>query len=199
MAVLSVATSANAQNDAMYVYRNDGGFNAFLKSEVDSMICSHFDVDSVYHQEWQMQVIYTPDSIYKIPLALIDSISFVTPTPVVNKNVFQLTTMHDPYLSECDTLHFTLALSTPTDLQPIKGNIVVSKYDCASFPNGIMARVISIEEDESGTHYNCEKVGIESVFDKLIFTGYGYVDTEYDNQFRRMAKAPHSFTNITVR
>lgn len=38
-----------AQDDALYVFRNDGGFNAFLRAEIDSIAFSHFDQDSVYH------------------------------------------------------------------------------------------------------------------------------------------------------
>lgn len=86
-----IICGAIAQNDAMYVYRNDGDFNAFLKSNVDSMTCSHYDVDSVYHTKWQMQVIYTPDSIFKIPLKAIDSISFNVPEIIPKITKFEQT------------------------------------------------------------------------------------------------------------
>ena len=51
--------SVVAQNEAVYIYRNDGEFNAFLQTEIDSIAYSHLDKDSVYHEEWQTQVIYT--------------------------------------------------------------------------------------------------------------------------------------------
>ncbi|MBO7068539.1 MAG: hypothetical protein J6W52_07670 [Bacteroidaceae bacterium] len=164
-----------AQNDAMYIYRNDGEFNAFLKSDIDSIAQSHYDADSVYHADWQMQVVYTQDSIYRIPLAAIDSVSFIAPETILNEKVFELTSAHDPYLSDCDTIRFTLSLSTPAEMCPSKGNIVVSTYDCLSFPDGIMARVISKTQDGAGIHYNCEKVGLEDVYEQLIFIGECYV------------------------
>lgn len=68
--------SAKAQNDAMFVYRNDGAINAFLKSAVDSMVCSQIDLDSLMHTDYVVQEIWTADSIYRIPLAVIDSICF---------------------------------------------------------------------------------------------------------------------------
>lgn len=156
---------AQAQSDAMYIYRNDGEFNAFLKADIDSIAQSHYDADSVYHADWQMQVVYTADSIYKIPLAAIDSVSFVQPETILNDKVFELTSAHDPYLSECDTIRFTLSLDTPAEMCPSKGNIVVSACDCLSFPDGIMARILSKTQDGSGIHYNCEKVGLEDVYE----------------------------------
>lgn len=74
--LVTVVAGALAQNDAMYVYRNDGKFDAFFKSEIDSMSYSHYDADSVYHNDWQAQMVYTADSVYYIPLEAIDSISF---------------------------------------------------------------------------------------------------------------------------
>ena len=184
----AVATRTLAQNDAMYIYRNDGEFNAFLKADIDSIAQSHYDADSVYHADWQMQVVYTPDSIYRIPLATIDSVSFIAPPAIINDKVFELTLAHDPYLSDCDTIRFTLSLDTPSEMRPSKGNIVVSTYDCLSFPDGIMARVLSKTQDDSGIHYNCEKVGLEDVYDQLIFIGEGYIE-EPEASSRRKVEA----------
>ena len=181
------SSMAQAQSDAMYIYRNDGEFNAFLKADVDSIAQSHYDADSILHADWQMQVVYTEDSIYRIPLAAIDSISFVTPPTIINEKVFELTAAHDPYLSDCDTIRFTLSLDTPSEMRPSKGNIVVSTYDCLSFSDGIMARVLSKTQDGTGIHYNCEKVGLEDVYDQLIFIGEGYIE-EPEASSRRKAE-----------
>ena len=167
-----------AQSEAMYIWRNDGDFNAFLKSDIDSIGYSHLDADSVYHNEWQMQVVYTKDGNYCIPLAAIDSVSFHAPATVVNKDVFPLTADHDAYLSLCDTIRFTLSSSTPSKMRPSVGNVVVSTYDCLSFPNGIMARVLTKKEDASGIHYECEKVGIDEVYDQLVMVGTCYAEDE---------------------
>ena len=171
-----VIAGALAQNDAVYVYRNDGKFNAFFKSEIDSMSYSHYDMDSVYHNDWQAQMVYTADSVYYIPLEAIDSVAFYTPETIVNKNVFELTSAHDIYLSDCDTVSFTLSPKTPAYMRPVKNNIVVSMYDCMSFPDGIMAEVLSVSGDGQGFHYNCQKVGLDRVYDQLVFIAEGYID-----------------------
>ena len=74
--LVTVIAGALAQNDAMYIYRNDGTFNAFLKNDVDSVAYSHYDADGVYCNDWMTQIVYTPDSVYRIPLAAIDSVVF---------------------------------------------------------------------------------------------------------------------------
>lgn len=178
MLLTFIGCGAMAQNDAMYIYRNDGEFNAFLKADIDSIAHSCYDADSILHVDKQMHVIYTPDSIYRIPLAVIDSISFVTPEPVLNDRVFELTAAHDAYLSDCDTIRFTLSLDTPSEMCPSKGDIVVSTYDCLSFPDGIMGCVLSKTQNASGIHYNCEKVGLEDVYEHLTFIGECYVVEE---------------------
>lgn len=190
MLLVAMVTGAVAQNDAVYIYRNDGMFNAFFKTEVDSIAYSHYDLDSLWHREWQMQVVYTPDSVYKIPLAAIDSISFRAPETIVNKDVFELTAAHDPYLSGCDTVSFTLSPSTPSSMRPAENNVVVSTYDCVSFPDGIMARVVSVSTDGQGYHYNCQKVGLEDVYDQLVCIAEAYIDDGTGVQTRNKAGDP---------
>lgn len=74
--LVTAIAGALAQNDAMYIYRNDGTFNAFLKNDVDSVAYSHYDADGVYCNDWMVQIVYTPDSVYRISLAAIDSVVF---------------------------------------------------------------------------------------------------------------------------
>lgn len=163
----ALATGSKAQ-DRIFVYRNDGGFDAFLKSEVDSMTLSHEDAEGKYHAGWETQLIHTPDSTYRIPLAAIDSISFFAPPTILNKDVFILTAEHDAYITRADTVSFTFAPGTPEELLPAKGNLVVSRYDCTSFPDGIVARVTYMAEDAAGMHYECDRAGIDEVFDQIL-------------------------------
>ena len=67
-----VVVGAAAQG-AIRVYCNDVGY-LFAKADIDSIVCSCLDMDSVEHADWQTQVIYTSDSVYRIPLAVIDSV-----------------------------------------------------------------------------------------------------------------------------
>ena len=72
---------ANAQDtgDMIYVYQKNGGILPFVRSEISEFFYSFEDEDSVTHEEPVMQCIVMEDSIIRIPINNIDSVSFVTP------------------------------------------------------------------------------------------------------------------------
>lgn len=64
-----------AQNNAINIYRTDGDVITFLKANIDSIRWSHIGIDSILYKDYVIQEIWTSDSVYRIPLADIDSIS----------------------------------------------------------------------------------------------------------------------------
>ena len=48
---------AQTIGEAFYIYRNDGGFNAFFREEVDSISYSNYDVDSLYYEDIVTQLV----------------------------------------------------------------------------------------------------------------------------------------------
>lgn len=168
MVAITFNSMAQSVGDAFYIYRNDGQFNAFFRAEVDSIVYSNYDADSVYYDEIVTQLVYTQDSIYWIPLASVDSVGFVQPETILNSDVFLLTAEHSPYISEADTIHFIMSVATPQELLPHKGNIVVATADCEAFVDGIVARVERITNTENGILYQCSMVGIDEVFEQLV-------------------------------
>ncbi len=74
------------------VYRNDGREPLMLFSDdVDSLVYSKISTDSILYEDWQVQEIWTPDTIYRIPLACIDSIRIKVVDPQqVAKNVTEV-------------------------------------------------------------------------------------------------------------
>lgn len=114
---LNASLPALAQRDAFYVYRNDGQFNAFFDADVDSITYSHYDADSLYHTDWQMQVVHTADSVYRIPLEVIDSVIF-RPKYIVYENLgsenWDYLVVNDVYeqtLIKCDAGKFSASYS----------------------------------------------------------------------------------------
>ena len=165
--LISVICGAMAQNDAVYVYRNDGKFDAFFKSEIDSMTYSHYDADSVYHNEWQAQIVYTPDSIYYIPLEAIDSISFTTPETKYSPDVVKLDKLM-PYLRKTDGMVLTFDSSLPSHLKPRVGDVLLYEgYDNPMFEKGFAGRVSAIDNDEIA----CDSVSLSEVYEELICFG----------------------------
>jgi hypothetical protein len=60
----------------MLVFRNTGEVNLLYSSQVDSIVCSIFDKDSVVHDKYVSQVFYTSDTILVVPISEIDSVTF---------------------------------------------------------------------------------------------------------------------------
>ena len=66
LVLISVVTSLSAVaqeiSDMVFVHRNDGDFNIFVRSEIDSITYSNFDADSVFHEQLVSQVVYQSGS-----------------------------------------------------------------------------------------------------------------------------------------
>lgn len=158
---------AQAQNDAMYIYRNDGVINAFLKTEIDSIRHSPLDLDSLMHAENVVQEVWTADSVYRIPLAAIDSISFVTPPTVYKKDVTQLEYNLLEYIIGADGLVLKLKPDTPTMIVPLKGDKLVLLEGCEALPYGFSGIVADVQYGCSSIDVVCEQAYLEDLFDSF--------------------------------
>ena len=68
---------ANAQQtqDALYIFRNDGGFNAFFYADIDRIEYSKIDTLGVEQSDYVVQEVYALDSCFRIPVSAIDSVA----------------------------------------------------------------------------------------------------------------------------
>ena len=164
----NIGIASGTIGKAFYIYRNDGEFNAFFRDEVDSITYSCYDLNNKCHKCNVTQHVYTTDSLYRIPLAVIDSIGFVQPETVFSSDVFPLTAEHVPYIVDADTLRFTMLESTPSHYRPKIGNIVVGTAECTNFPDGIIAKIININKISEGYNYQCESASYDDVFEQLV-------------------------------
>ena len=78
---------AQTENQAFYIYQNDGHFDGFFYDEIEKMSFSFLDTLGVEHDEIVSQEIVTADSTYRIMLSAIDSIGFVQPEMKYNPQV----------------------------------------------------------------------------------------------------------------
>lgn len=166
--LLSVAMSSLAQTvgEAFYIYRNDGEFNAFFRDEVDSIAYSNYDTDSIYFDEAVMQVVYTQDSIYRIPLAAIDSVRFRTPEKKYATGVRKIDELV-PYITAVDGMVFHLSPKTPTNLIPKKNDVLLYEdFKNEMFPLGFAGRVT-----ETGYVVTCDSVALDEIYEQLICFG----------------------------
>lgn len=133
-ALCSTVASAQALEDgeAFYIYCNDGDFHGFFYDEVLDMRYSRIDLEGEEHDEHVIQEIVTADSVYRIPICTIDSISFVQPPIEFNPDLRYMDELGmNQYLIRADELesgeyYMALDASIPKDLIPKVGEIVLS-------------------------------------------------------------------------
>lgn len=170
--VLSVVLPVSAQ-EAFYIYRNDGQFNAFFNDEVDSIIYSKIALDSTLCDDYVVQEVYTADSLYRIPLAAIDSVGFVTPETVYKSGVTDIAENLWQYVITATDSTLLLQSSIPSKLIPQKGDKLVYTEMTETFPAGFAGEVSSVTTNADGIFVSCVAVDLEEIFD----TYYGVTTT----------------------
>lgn len=153
--------------EAFYVYRNDGQFNAFFREEVDSITYSYYDADSLLYNEIVTQLVYTADSLYIIPLANIDSISFVTPETKYTSQVVKMEPLL-PYITGVDGMTLTFSTDMPLNLLPKTDDILVlDNFAYEQFPTGFAGRMTS----KNGQKITCDSVSFEDIYEQILCYG----------------------------
>ncbi len=129
---MTMASPSHAQaledGEAFYIYRNDGDFNGFFFDEVLEMRYSTYDLDMVEFDDYVVQEIVTADSVYRIPLCAIDSVSFVQPPIEFNPRLRYISKeVYGDYYATYDHLRNILDLhqSIPDDLLPDIGDVLI--------------------------------------------------------------------------
>ena len=166
---------ALAQNDVMYVYRNDGVINAFLKEKIDSIVCSQIDLDSLAHSEYVVQEVWAVDSVYRIPLEVIDSVSFVTPKTVYQPGTVNLTAEMRDYIVSSDSLVLVFGNNTPAGLLPKVGDKLVNTEGSGGLYSGFLGKVKDIGKTSEGYVIKCDAIGITDVFECYYGVSHGEV------------------------
>lgn len=112
--------------EAFYIYRNDGDFNGFFYDEVVEMRQSKIGVDSVEYDRWVTQEVVLADTIYRIPLAAIDSIGFQQPEIKLNPRVrFMERDGLCPYFMYVNENALIFDANMPASLRPKVGDVII--------------------------------------------------------------------------
>ena len=172
LAALSVQTaSAQATQDALYIYRNDGGFNGFFFSDIERIEYSKVDTLGKTQKEYVVQEIYALDSVFRIPLSAIDSVTFVTPETVYKKDVAHTTEskLWD-YVTGSDSVKvLKLKTTTPSSLVPRKGDKIVTTKSRKYLPGGFYGVVKSVKTGSKNITVTCEVPNLTDLFDQVVF------------------------------
>lgn len=156
--------------DAIYFYRNDGNINVFFRENIDSITYSNYDADSVYYDNIITQLVYTADSIYRIPLAVIDSVSFINPEIILKPDVVVMTESMLDYLIGKDEMTLTFTSDMPQSLRPQTGNVLIAYTpDNTILGEGFAGRVSEVKSVGENIQVVCDNLNdLTDIFEQLI-------------------------------
>ena len=150
---------------AFYIYRNDGHINTFVTTEIDSMTYSRVGLDGSVSDEYVVQEVYAQDSVYRIPIALIDSVGFVTPETVYQPGVKVIEGEMRDYIISRDGLTLLFKASTPGSLLPKVGDKLVTTEVDDVITNSFVGEVASVTAKGDGIAVACDPVALEDIFE----------------------------------
>lgn len=175
--------------DAFYIYRNDGDFNGFFFDEVIRMSYSKTDLEGEEHNEYVVQEIETKDSLYRIPLAAIDSIGFQQPEFKYNPRLKKMDDLGmTPYVTyvnhEARILNFN---GLPANLIPTEGDVLVGFDEKVYGEGGFGGKVTQVDNQGGSVQVQLEKLsGFSDVFEQFVTVEQIGTDSE-GNLCRRLA------------
>lgn len=185
LCTLSVVAQTSANN--IYIYRNDGKFNAFMAHEVDSLAYSNRDLNGIEHPNAVIQEIWTADSVYRIPLSVIDSVSVVTPKTIYAPGVKKLSPDYVPYIKQVNDLSITFSNDLPHALRINKGDILLYEKFDELFVDGFAGKVTSISSIGENLEVSCEPVTLPEIYEQYIAVGDYVVEEDPQNKSRLKA------------
>ena len=165
--------SAQTSQDALYIFRNDGKFNAFFYGDIDHIAYSMVDTLGKKQKDYVVQEIYALDSVWRIPISAIDSVAFVTPKTVYKKDVVRPDKSISKYIIASDTINWIrLSKNTPEKLIPKKGDKLLIEEPSKFIPNGFGGKVTSVTTTSAG-NYTVKTTALQltDVYERLVMKG----------------------------
>lgn len=182
MLTLAPAEAQDSRQYAIYNYRNDGDFNAWMNVDIDSITYSCIDMLGIEHDEVVVQEVWTPDSVYRIPISAIDSIGFRAPAPVMREGIFYLREYHAAHITATDSLILYFDTNILNDSLPSIGQVVLSATNTTPLEEGFAGRVVSIERLSNSIKMECEMIAVGDVYKRLVLVGKGISESDYNTQ-----------------
>ena len=162
--------SAQQAQDALYIFRNDGRFNAFFFDDIERFEYSKIDTLGIEHEDYVVQEVYALDTIFRIPISAIDSVAFVTPETVYKKDVIKANPLISDYVVASDSASWIrLSASVPTSMLPKKGDKwLIEENKSPLLPGGFGGRVTSVDSSGGGYTITTEPLQPEEAFERAM-------------------------------
>ena len=188
---------AQQKQDALYIFRNDGKFNAFFYADINHIEYSKVDTLGQEQDDYVVQEIYTADSVYRIPVSAIDSVAFVTPENMVKADVIVMSNQLTDYIEASDSVRwFRLSASVPKTLIPKIGDKLLIEDPAPYLPNGFSGKVTAVDNVSNGITIKTEAVGLLDLFDRYVAKAAA-VPANSSAASRRSDDAPHHEIDVS--
>ena len=160
---------AQAVQDALYIFRNDGKFDAFFYGDIKRIGYSRIDTLGVEQPDYVVQEVYAMDSLFRIPLSAIDSVAFVTPETKIKDDVFCPDKSIADYITASDSVVWIrLATNTPASLIPKVGDKLFIAEESKYLPNGFVGLVTKVDNGSNGYTVTTGELELVDIFDRLV-------------------------------
>ena len=172
--MVSAPTALRAQNtiEQVLIFRNTGEVNLLYSNNLDSIVCSPMDKDSLFHNEYVSQIFYSKDTTLIVPISEIDSVTFGERNIAeYKKDVYQIGTKDLSYIVRYDGAAIYYRTDTPSDILPAKGHKLFYGNMDDVFPIGLCAKATDIKNTGNEIMVSLSDIGLEGIFDKLFFAG----------------------------
>ena len=175
--ILSIFALANLsfaqnENEQVLIFRNTGEANLLYSNEIDSIVCSYIDKDSVLHEDYVSQIFYTRDTALIVPIAEIDSVAFGQRNVVkYKKDVRQLSQTDISYIIRYDGYAIYYKHNTPTEILPSTGDKLFYGEMDNIFPIGLCVKVTDVERLSNEIKVSVTDIELKEVFEQLFFAG----------------------------
>lgn len=200
LAVVAIASAARAQDDdsQMLIFRTTGEVNLLYTSEIDSIVCSRVDRDSVVHDDVVTQVFYTADTALVVPIAEIDSVALGIRNEIRVKDGVRMMTAEDSlWIIRYDGANIYYRHDTPPAILPREGEKLFYGSMDRLFPIGLVARVTSVAFRNNEYVVGVTDIEMKDVFDRLFFAGEMEVPVKPVSSVEQRHRAPLE-TNETL-
>lgn len=168
--IISFCVTVKAQH-AFHVYRHDGNVNSFFYADCDSITYARVPSETDSPTVEFVQLIHTADSVFRIPVNEIDSVSFYKPETVFQPDVIYLEESLASYLTGCDGLVLTFNENIPFSLLPKVGDKLVTLEMENLFPTGFVGKVLSVNKVKGKYQIECELPSLTDIFESYYYDG----------------------------
>lgn len=171
---ISTFLIANAQDrgEQVLVFRNTGEINLFYSNQLDSIVLSKYDADSILYEDNVSQVFYNADTTMLIPISEIDSVAFGSRNEMKLYDGVRVIDDDDfEYIIRCEGNTIYYKSSSPSGILPKVGERIYSEGCEGLMSGGVSAKVESVVSNGSEIAVVLSAVDIQEIFEKFFYAG----------------------------